>query len=420
VLALHRDWICESEHYQLETVLVRRIDLGRARAARLDTIRDINRQIVLNYIRERGPISRADIARETELQRSTVSLIVEDLVIEGLVEELGIGESTGGRPPNLLRLRADGPMAVGVDITIPHTTVATCNLLGQVLQREQFPTDPSADETLRRVIRVVREFKRQSGDKVEGVGVVVPGQVDYATGMATYIPYFDWRDVEIAKKISAATGLRVSVDNDANAAALAELWLGRPDIGRVRDFLVVLVHEGVGTGMVFDGQVYRGRNSIAGEFGHMVLGGEAPVVCSCGKRHCWEAFSCVRAAVARYEVATPRRPRGIAPPRFPQLVELALNGDPVARKAIEETGRSLGVGLANLSVGMAPEAIVVTGSILLAWPLIARVVEQTVSESLSAGFGRPLIIASTLGDKETLMGALSLVLTEKFGVTATA
>jgi predicted NBD/HSP70 family sugar kinase len=399
---------------------VRRIDLGRVRAARLDTIRDINRQIVLNYIRERGPISRADIARETELQRSTVSLIVEDLVVEGLVEELGIGESTGGRPPNLLKLRADGPMAIGVDITIPHTTVATCNLLGQVLQREQFPTDPSAEETLKRVVRIVREFQLQSGNTIEGVGVVVPGQVDYATGQATYIPYFNWRDLELAKRISGATGLRVSVDNDANAAALAELWLGRPEVGRVRDFIVVLVHEGVGTGLVFDGQIYRGRNSIAGEFGHMVIGGEAPVICSCGKRHCWEAFSCVRSAVARYLASAPRQSRGTPLPRFPQLVELALYGDPGARRAIEETGRYLGIGLANLSVGMAPEAIVLTGSILLAWPLIARIVEETVASSLSAGFDRPLIIASTLGDKETLMGALSLVLTEKFGVTASA
>jgi len=399
---------------------VRRIDLGRVRAARLDTIRDINRQIVLNYIRERGPISRADIARETALQRSTVSLIVEDLVEEGLVEELGIGESTGGRPPNLLQLRADGPMAIGVDITIPHTTVASCNLLGQVLQREQFPTGPDIDENLERIVGVVQRFNQQSGNKIEGVGVVVPGQVDYATGQATYIPYFDWRDVEVSKRISAATGLRVSVDNDANAAALAELWLGRPEITRVRDFIMVLVHEGVGTGLVFDGQIYRGRNSIAGEFGHMVIGGEAPVVCSCGKRHCWEAFACVRSAVARYVAGAPRQPRGTPPLRFPHLVELALNGDPLARRAIEETGRYLGIGLANLSVGMSPEAVILTGSILLAWPLIARIVEETVSGSLSAGFERPLIIASTLGDKETLMGALSLVLTEKFGVTASA
>jgi glucokinase len=124
--------------------------------------------------------------------------------------------------------------------------------------------------------------------------------------------------------------------------------------------------------------------------------------------------------VARYIAGVPRAPRGTPPLRFPQLVELALNGDPIARRAVEETGRYLGIGLANLSVGMAPEAVVLTGSILLAWPLIARVVEETVSAILSGGFGRPLIVASTLGDKETLMGALSLVLTEKFGVTASA
>src|SRR5215203_1426613 len=112
---------------------VRRIDLERAQAARVNTIRDINRQIVLNYVRERGPISRAEIARETDLQRSTVSAIVEELKAEDLIEEVGIGESTGGRPPNMLRLRVGGPMAVGIDITTTHTTVATCNLAGQVI-----------------------------------------------------------------------------------------------------------------------------------------------------------------------------------------------------------------------------------------------------------------------------------------------
>src|ERR1051325_3295696 len=110
---------------------MRRIDLKRAQAANFSTMRDINRQLVLNYVRERGPISRAEIARETNLQRSTVSTIVEELESDGVIEEIGFGESTGGRPPNLMRLRAEGPMAVGVDITASNTTVATCNLAGK-------------------------------------------------------------------------------------------------------------------------------------------------------------------------------------------------------------------------------------------------------------------------------------------------
>lgn len=399
---------------------MRRINLESAQGARVNTIRDINRQLVLNYVRERGPISRAEIARETNLQRSTVSAIVEELEADGMIEKIGTGESTGGRPPNLLRLRAGGPMAIGVDITTIHTTVATCNLTGQVLDRLEFPTDPDANKTLDRIVDIIRDLNKRSRGSIEGVGIVVPGQVDFLSGRATYIPYFDWRDIDIAARISVATGLHVRVDNDANAAALAELWLGRPEVSKIRDFIMVLVHDGVGTGIVFDGQVYRGRSSIAGEFGHMVIGPEAPVICSCGKRHCWEAFSCVRAAIARYKNLLGKKGKRPGTIDFPQLVSRALRGEEPARLAIEETGRYLGIGLANLSVGLSPEAIIVSGAILLAWPLIGDIVQETIDQSLSKGFGRSTIIASTLGERETMLGALSLMLTEKFGLMATA
>src|SRR5918911_5185277 len=130
---------------------MRRIDLKKANVARPNTIRDINRQIVLNYVRERGPISRAEIAQETALQRSTVSLIVDELKSGGLIEELS-GESTGGRPPILLSLRTADAVAIGVDVGTNRTIVATSDLAGRVLQEEKFEPRPDADETTRRII----------------------------------------------------------------------------------------------------------------------------------------------------------------------------------------------------------------------------------------------------------------------------
>ena len=135
---------------------MRRLDLRKAQAARLNTIRDINRQIVLNYVREREPISRAEIARETDLQRSTISAIVEDLTREGLIEEVGEGESTGGRRPTMLKLRAAGPIAVGVSLTPTLTTIATSDLAGRVLDQQEFLTDP--DKTLNQIVSSVREL----------------------------------------------------------------------------------------------------------------------------------------------------------------------------------------------------------------------------------------------------------------------
>src|SRR5918912_345139 len=281
---------------------MRRIDLTKAQAARSSTIRDINRQFVLNYIRDREPISRAEIARVTALQRSTVSTIVEELKTEGLIEEIGAGASTGGRRPTLIRLRAAGATAVGVDITPSRTTIATSDLVGRVIEREEFENSPRPDEMAAQVIERVREIvARDRQGAVAGVGVSLPGLVDPDTGRAIYIPFFRWRDWAVAEEIERATGLKARVDNDANAAALAELWFGRPEVSGSRDFIIVLVAEGIGTGIVFDRQIYRGERGAAGEFGHMIIEQGAPVACSCGNRDCWEAFASERAAVARYQ-----------------------------------------------------------------------------------------------------------------------
>lgn len=152
---------------------MRRLDLRRAQAARFNTIRDINRQIVLNYVREREPISRAEIARETNLQRSTVSAIVETLKSQRLVEEVGEGESTGGRRPTLLKLRTKEAIAIGVAIMPTSTTVATSDLAGRVIEQNEFLTAADSDQTLSEVIATVQEFSSRNKG-VEAVGVSLP------------------------------------------------------------------------------------------------------------------------------------------------------------------------------------------------------------------------------------------------------
>jgi predicted NBD/HSP70 family sugar kinase len=389
---------------------MRRIDLKKANVARSNTIRDINRQIVLNYVRERGPISRAEIAHETALQRSTISLIVEELRIEGLIEELS-GESTGGRPPILLSLRTADAVAIGVDVGTNRTIVATSDLAGRVLQQEEFPTDPNATHTTRNIIELSRKLIARNNGTIEGIGISLPGLVS-AEGRQLFVPTFNWRDLPLADEVSLATGLPVTIDNDANAAAHAELWFGRPEVRTIRDFILVLVEGGVGTGIIFDGQVYRGENGAAGEFGHMTIGQGAPVACASGSRECWEAFSSERSALARYKNLT----NGVGPHElaFEDLIDLALGGDDAAQAALKETAYYLGVGIANLIRGLAPEAVIVGGPIVRSWPVIADDIKNSVEATICRGLPSTRIIASTLGPEPTLMGALSLVLASKF------
>jgi predicted NBD/HSP70 family sugar kinase len=397
---------------------MRRINLKKASVARSDTIRNINRQIVLNYVRERSPISRAEISHETELQRSTVSLIVDELKDQGLIEEIE-GESTGGRPPNLLRLRAAGPIALGVDIGTKQTMLATSDLAGRVIDRESFKTDPDAERTLEKILDCAgRLIKRGKG--TEAIGISVPGLVEPERGNVNFIPQFRWRDWDVAKRLKQETGLPVRIDNDANAAALAELWFGRPEIREVRDFVMVLVEEGLGTGLVIDGQVYHGDAGAAGEFGHMTIGAGAPIACAAGNYECWEAFASERAALARYAKLSPHG-EGAAGMTFSRLMDSALGGEEAARAALVETGRYLGVGISNIIKGLSPEAVIVGGEIARAWPLISEELIKAVEEySICRGMKSARLIPSTLGDTPTLMGALSLVLSSKFAAVTTA
>ncbi|MEP6913944.1 MAG: ROK family transcriptional regulator [bacterium] len=389
---------------------MRRIDLKKVNVARSNTIRDINRQIVLNYVRELGPISRAEIARETALQRSTVSLIVDELRGDGLVEEVS-GESTGGRPPSLLSLRTADAVAIGVDLGTVKTIMATSDLAGRVLEQEEFPTDPDVHNALTKMVECAQRLIRKNGGTIEGIGISLPGVVDPETGNL-YVPHLNWRNEPIAETLTRDTSLPVTVDNDANAAALAELWFGRPEIREVRDFILVLVEEGVGTGIVFDGQVYRGEGGSAGEFGHMTIGTGAPVACAVGSTECWEAFASERAALARYQKLS--RSNGNNVINFAKLVDQALKGERTARAALKETAFYLGVGIANLIQGLAPQAVIVAGPIARAWPVIAEDLKASVDSSICRGFPSTQIMGSTLGAQPTLMGALSLVLASKF------
>jgi predicted NBD/HSP70 family sugar kinase len=311
-------------------------------------------------------------------------------------------------------LRTVGAIAIGVNITPTYTTIASSNLAGVVVQKEAFPTAPAPEHTVKRIIEIIRKLSAQSS--IEGIGISIPGLVTPATGNVIFVPYFKWRDLPIGEMISRATGLPVTIDNDANAVALAELWFGRPEVRDARDFIFVLVADGVGTGIIFDGQVYRGVRGAAGEFGHMIVGTNAPVLCSCGNDDCWEAFASERAASARYQKLT----GGGRAPNFATLIDRALEGEREAEAALTETARYLGTGISNLIVGFSPEAVIVGGAITRAWPLIEKALTEKIERSVRRGLPSARILRSTLNGDPTLMGALSLVLASKFAGAAAA
>jgi predicted NBD/HSP70 family sugar kinase len=380
--------------------------------ARHNTIRDINKQIVLNYVRARSPISRAEIARETSLQRSTVSAIVDDLQIENLIEETGTGDSTGGRKPTLLKLKTGTPVAIGVDVTPRETSVVAADLAGNVLEIERFPTSSDIaymnKQILSKVTGLVAKYR---GAKLE-IGISIPGIADPTTGSILYIPYFQLANWDIGHQLTESTGLPVVIDNDANAVALAELFFGDDEVRRTRNFIMVMVAEGIGTGIIIDGQVYRGENGAAGEFGHMFLAENAPVACSCGRRDCWEAHASEKAILAAYRTNNGNGPNESID--IEHLIGLARNGEARALKVLKATAKSLGLGISNLIIGFSPQTVIVSGSIVKAWDLIKDDIQQLGQRSIRQELATTAIIPSTLGPSPTVLGSISLVLARKF------
>lgn len=379
--------------------------------ARHNTIRDINKQIVLNYVRARSPISRAEIARETSLQRSTVSAIVDGLALEGMIEEIGTGDSTGGRKPTLLKLRSGTPAVIGVDVTPRETTIAIADLTGSIMQSEVFPTSPDIGFMNEQILAKVTQFADENADANLEVGISIPGIADQSTGRMIYIPYFQWADWDIGQRITAATGLPVIVDNDANAVALAELWFGPEEIRRTRNFIMVMIAEGIGTGIIVDGQVYRGEGGAAGEFGHMFVGENAPVSCSCGRRDCWEAHASEKAIIQRYGATNGH---GTATIDIDRFIGLAQNGERQATRVLNETARYIGIGISNLIIGFSPQTIVISGSIVKAWDLIKEEINELARRSIRHELDSAQIVPSALGDNPTILGSISLVLSRKF------
>ncbi|HEY0457681.1 MAG TPA: ROK family transcriptional regulator [Pyrinomonadaceae bacterium] len=392
--------------------MTRRINLKKTNVARSNTIRDINRQIILNYVREEGPVSRAYITRVTELNRVTVSLIVDELLEADLVEEIE-GESSGGRPPQLLSLKTTKAVAIGVDLGKKMTVVGTSNLRGRILEKNEFPTSTNFNKTLSRIIEQVQYYVNKSGGSIEGIGVSLPGLVESWKGKVVNIPHLDWHYPEIGEVIEKATGLPVVVENDTNATALAELWLGRPEISNVRDFVVVLIHSGIGTGIVFDGQIYRGKGGVAGEFGHMTIGTNAPVACAAGRFDCWEAFASERAALARYAKLAGNK-NGKNQMLFEELIKLAFLHDENALKALKETAYYIGLGISNLTQGLSPEVTIIAGKFVQLWSLFADDIRKGAESGICQGYPTVKIMPSTLGAYPTLMGAFSLILASKF------
>jgi predicted NBD/HSP70 family sugar kinase len=402
---------------------MRKIDLTNFQVATSETARHINRRIALNIIRRHQPMSRAELARRSGLQRSTVSAIIEQLIGEGWVTEGASPTSARGRRPRFLHLNVERAGIVAVDLRPGITRVGLAGLDARFVMQTEWPTPAAPEEFARTLAQTVTAFRAAHPDMVyEGVGVSLPGRVDEA-GTLVFAPNLGWGPVNLRRLLESTMDLPVVLENAASACALAELWFGR-HADNVKDLVAVTVSEGVGVGLLLNGQLFHGADSLAGEFGHVTLDDNGPP-CSCGKRGCWEQYASNSAALARYlgMPAAPGPPgqRSASRPdlTFADLLRLADDGDARAVETIDAMVRYLGIGLAHIVTGLAPQVLVVVGEITAAWSRVGPVLEDVV-RSRSMSLVRTRIVPTDPATQPRLRGAVTLVVQQHLGVANVA
>jgi predicted NBD/HSP70 family sugar kinase len=384
----------------------RSVDARRTQGASSEVVRDINRRIILNLIRTRHPISRADLARVSGLQRSTVSLIVEQLMEERWVLEGPRGRLPRGRRPTFLRLN-DERVIIGVDLRPTQTTVALADANGRFISQEVMMTPADPEAAIAGLIQSIqRLMARCAQKKIEGIGISLPGRYNHSLDRLAFAPNLRWPEVDIRTPILKATGVEVELENAANACVLAAVWF---DHLEDRTLVVVTVSEGIGTGVLVNGQLVRGMNGMAGEFGHVPLDPDGPE-CGCGGRGCWEVFASNRAALRYYSESAD------GTLSFPDLLSRADQGDAKAAAALERMAHYLGRGMRMIVAGLAPERIVVVGDLTRSWQRFGAVIEHEVQDQVLPGGCAPRLVPAYEDGLARLRGTVALVLQKHFSV----
>jgi len=402
---------------------MRKINTRNFRLATRSTPRDVNRRIVLNLIREYQPISRAELARRMSVRRGTLTPLVRELVESGVVFEKGTAATARGRRPTMLCVRTRGRLVVAVDVRSGRSSIALSDVGGRMLAREMFDTPASPDQLAEllanEVTRLLRLHAPNGGEGCQGIGIVLPGMVDRKTGKLIYAPRLGWRDVDLRAAVTARLGMKVFVESAPIACAMARLWLEPEATRAVNSFAYVSVSEGIGVGLVVNGEMLRGETHTAGEFGHVSLDTSGPL-CVCGRRGCWEALACNAATVDRYvetltgtpvkSDAAARRARKSTFPGIEEVVRRARGGEMAAVQALVETATHIGRGLALIVSAFNPGRIYVGGEITEAWEFLeAPIRDALVAGTIPGSAGRTLVVPDSSLAEYRLLGAVALV-----------
>lgn len=405
---------------------MRKINAKKFRRATRGTPREINRRIVLNLIREHQPVSRAELARLMGVSRGMVSRPVLELLESGSIYEGVFASTPRGRPPKMLHVRTRDRLVVAIDVRFNRTHLLLTDFAGTRIATDRIATATDPAELIEALAARVLEMLRAHGGsgECEGIGLVVPGMIDRRRGRILNSPALGWRDVDIRDELSSRVGLRVLIENASIASALAQMWL-KPPGESVNDFAYVTVSDGLGVGIVVNGEVLRGATDTAGEFGHLPLDVDGPR-CRCGLRGCLEAYASNLATLGRYLRLDPAEPSDRDAMRrsgltLADLIARARAGDLRARACLDETARALGIGIAGIVASLNPGCVFLDGEIVNGWDLMgAEVLASMRARALTEATRATPLVPVYEGRVARLRGAAALLVARTFAAPRVA
>ncbi|GFZ81236.1 xylose repressor [Paenibacillus marchantiophytorum] len=378
----------------------------------LNLVKKINKSIVLHHIRTDSPISRARIAEITGLTKATVSSLVNELIESSLVDEIGVGESSGGRKPMMLLFNGTAGYAIGVDLGVHDILAVLTDLTGKVVREKRVNHDnPSAQEVIDLLKATIRDLINGAPESVYGIigiGIGVPGICD-EDGTLLFAPNLEWENVPLQKYMEETFHIPVVIDNEANAGAVGEKQFGA---GRETANLVyVSIGIGIGAGIIIKGELYRGATGFSGEIGHISIQHDGPK-CRCGSLGCWELYASEHALLER------ARQEFGSSITLEMLLRKAEAGDAAIIALFERLGYFLGVGVVNIINSYNPEFVILGGRLAGAEKWLMKPLLQLL-EKRSLPHPRKLlnVAFSELSDRSTVLGAASFAVTKFFAST---
>ncbi len=391
------------------------------------SVREKNRSQILQAIKMQEAISRIELSGQIDLNPSTISRAVNDLEEMNLIREREMGESSGGRRPVLLGINESAYHIIGVDIGATKIIAVITNIQGEILEKYYYRIDYSQGDVvdispelvLECLERVLKQYQRNQSrtDRIIGIGVGAHGLVDKDRGKVIFAPNFGWRDIYLQRNIEEKFGYKTIIDNDVRVMALGEYWFG---YGQNCDCLIcVNAGYGIGSGIIFNGRVFRGHRSLAGEIGHTTVAEDGPR-CNCGDYGCLETVASGPAIAKMVRTRIKRGRESIITEMVYDMSQItgklvfqaAKEGDDLSRQVLEEAGNYLGIGIANLINIMDPELVLVGGGVSRAEDFVFASLRQAVTRKTMEK--PPPISPVKQGEETGAIGSTVLVLEELF------